>query len=120
MHELAIVNQILDVTLQYAQKNHATSVKKVSLAIGELHDLIPEWVIKYFRYASRSTIAKDAEVDVERMPIICRCDRCSELFVYHLRTPERQDCCPICDHKQFSKLSGSELMIKSIEITKDC
>ena len=44
MHELPVINQILDVFLKHAEKNDAQKTLSVKLKVGELSDLEPEWM----------------------------------------------------------------------------
>ena len=115
MHELPIVKGILNVVLNQAAENNAAAIKSVDLEIGEMHDLVPEWVEKFFRFASKGTIAEDAELRIHRRPIICKCDACGEYFVLHLRL-EDQLHCPVCGSQEFQLISGRELQVLKIEV----
>lgn len=87
----------------------------VNLAIGELHDLIPDWVSRYFVYASRGTAAEGAALHIERIPLILRCGACMEHFtvsVYDAGSVR----CPCCGHTDASIVMGKELEITSIEV----
>ena len=116
MHELPIVKNVLNVTLEYAEKCHATQVNKVVLIIGQLHDLLPEWVEKFFKYASKGTIAENAKILIEHVPIICRCKSCQGNFVMHINGDEGDRKCPDCGSDSFSLLSGREFIIDKIEV----
>lgn len=115
MHELPIVKKVLSVVLEYAQANHAAKVTAVVLEVGELHDLMPEWVQKFFRFASRGTVAEDAEIRIFQPPLICKCNQCQENFVLHLRNGSDWSC-PVCMASDFVMLTGKEFSIKEIEI----
>ena len=119
MHELPIVKGILEAVIEYATENHAAKVSKVVLTVGSLHDLIPEWVQKYFRFASSGTIAEEAIIVINKTPIICRCKACECNFVFHLSAQPEQQHCPECGSKDFVLVSGRELIIQKIEICKE-
>lgn len=116
MHELPIIKKVLATTLRYAQENEAKKVVSVTLEVGETHDLIADLVMKYFHYASRNTIAKDAELIYHTLPIVCQCGQCSEHFVFHLRSGIRTEFCPVCGSDSFTFVSGNEFFIDNIEI----
>ena len=118
MHELPIVKEVLSTVLEYARANHAARVDTVVLEVGELHDLVPEWVEKFFRFASRGTIAEGAQVRIERPPLICRCSGCREHFILHLRDGSEWRC-PVCGGDDFAMLTGGEFSIKEITITDE-
>lgn len=113
MHELPIVRQILSGVLSAAEQAGAVRVDRVVLEIGEMHDLIPEWVDKFFRYASRGTIAEKAELVIERPPLICRCAKCGEHFVLHPRASAVW-ACSNCGSRDFAMLGGEEFSIREI------
>ena len=119
MHELPIVKQILNVCLQYAEKEEAESIKSIRLCIGEANDLILEYVDKYFKYVSRGTIASEAKLELEMLPIICECNTCKEHIIYHLKGAERTTNCPFCGGEEFTMLNGGELFVDKIEIEKE-
>ena len=115
MHELPIVKEILNIALRYAEENHAGAIRTIQLEIGELHDLVPEWVEKFFRFASKGTIAERAEIQIRWYPVIGRCTSCGECSVLHLRTGDEL-CCPLCAGKEFQIVSGKEFQISKIEV----
>lgn len=115
MHELPVVREVLKTVLRYAEEDGAGQILRVYLVIGDMHDLIDEWVVKYFAFASRGTIAEGAEVIIERPPVVCRCNICQEYFIMHLRTCD-QTGCPVCGSESFSLCSGDEFMIKGVEV----
>lgn len=116
MHELPVIKKVLAQTLLYAQEHGAKKVVSVTLEVGETHDLVAELVIKYFHFASKGTIAEDAELIYHPLPIICKCNACQEHFVFHLRTGPRTECCPECESDNFTFVSGKELFIDNIQI----
>ena len=115
MHELPIVKQILEAVLAHAEENHAARVCKVVLDIGGMHDLVPEWVEKFFNFASRGTIAEHARLVINQTPIICRCNACGCNFVFRLHT-EQHPLCPDCNAESFSLIAGKELLLREIEV----
>ncbi len=115
MHELPVVTQVLDIVLKHAEEEKAKKVISVELVIGKMHDLIPEWIEKYFAFASRGTIAEGTEVVIEQVPIICQCRKCKENFSVQL-TSHPQKYCPCCGSDEFDLLTGREFELRKIEI----
>jgi len=118
MHELPIVQSILKTVLQSAKRENARRILSVGLAIGDLHDLIPEWVEKYFVYASRGTIAEGASLHIERIPVILRCSACKEHFSVSVYRDDLVKC-PVCGGYDAAIVMGQELDIINIEIEVD-
>jgi len=115
MHELSVVESILKVVLKHAALNGVTKVVGVGLRIGEMSDLVDEWVQHYFDYLSKDTIAAGAKLKIERSPVIFRCEDCGEEFVVNLRET-RKILCPGCQSERMSLISGREFFIKNIEV----
>jgi hydrogenase nickel incorporation protein HypA/HybF len=115
MHELPVVTTVLESVLSRARSENASRVVSVQLVIGGLHDLIPEWVQKYFAYASRGTIAEGASVNIITVPVICQCRKCGENFLFH--TERELPCrCPCCAAGEFTVATGREFELRGIEI----
>ncbi len=115
MHELPIIQQVMDVVLDYAEQNHATEVRKVFLEIGVLHDLVPEWVQKYFVYAGKGTMAENAKLLISRPGLRIKCESCGKEQGMDIHDG-KQPVCPDCGSTDFTIVSGNEFFIRGIEI----
>lgn len=114
MHELPITEEILNISLRHAQRNGAKRILRIYLVIGELSDLIDEWVQRYFEHLAKETIAKEAKLVIERVPITVMCESCDKPFVVDKK--EMDFNCPDCGEKGTELVSGREFTVKSIEI----
>jgi hydrogenase nickel incorporation protein HypA/HybF len=115
MHELSVMESILNVVLKHARRHEARKVLGISLRVGEMTDLVDEWMQRYFDYLSRETIAEGAVLKIERSPVIFRCGSCDSEFPVHVR--EMKDVlCPICQGTETRFKSGREFFIKQIEV----
>jgi hydrogenase nickel incorporation protein HypA/HybF len=115
MHELAVTEGILKVVLRHASMNGAGRVVGIGLRIGELSDLADEWLQRYFNYLSRDTIAADAVIRIERIPVVFRCEGCGNDFPVRLR--ETKDiACPVCGSRKSVLVSGREFTVQQIEV----
>ena len=114
MHELPVTEEILKIALNHGERNGAKKIVRIYLTIGELTDLIDEWVQRYFDYLSKDSIAQDAELIIERIPIKVLCGGCGETFEVDRKTLDFT--CPSCGEKGAALLSGREFTVKSIEI----
>jgi len=114
VHELPITEDILKIALSHGEKNGAKKIVRIYLSIGELTDLIDEWVQRYFDYLAKDSIAEGAELIIERIPIRVLCDECDEAFEVDKKT--MSFACPNCGEKSAQLISGREFTVKSIEI----
>lgn len=114
MHELPITEDILKIALSHGEKNGAKRIVRVNLAIGELTDLIDEWIQRYFEYLAKDTIAAEAKLVIERVPITVMCAQCKKPFVVDKKKLDFN--CPVCGQKGTDLIKGREFTVKSIEI----
>lgn len=114
MHELSIMSNILKIILEYAENNNAKRITKIYLRIGALSDIVPEWAQLYFDMISNETIASNAELVIEKVPIRMKCLSCDN--EYNLEMNELSPFCIRCESSEIELLSGRELSISSIEI----
>lgn len=117
MHELPITKSILDWACIYAEKAKAQKVVTIVLQIGVLRDLKEEWLLRYFRYISRDTIAAGAEILVIKVPLTCRCLSCQEVFPVDVdQLTDENILCPVCHERRYEIKTGTEFSIDGIEV----
>ena len=118
MHELPVINKIMEICLQHAEKNNAKKILSIDLKVGALSDLQPEWMQRYFNYVSKDTIASGAKLVIEETPIIYRCNQCStefELDLSLIRKPG-EIACPECAAEKVSLVSGKEYLVHNMAV----
>lgn len=117
MHEMAMVRNLVDVVLQECDRLDVAAVQSVHLSIGELMDVIEQYVPGLFRYLAKDSVAQDAEVVIERIPAHMRCETCGDIFPFdpHAKTALR---CPSCAGQCYRLFSGREFRVDSIDIVE--
>lgn len=115
MHELSVTKDILNIVLKYADMNDVNGVKKITLEIGELSDMVEEWLQRYFDMVSKGTVAEGAVLAVSRVPVGIRCESCTAEFPVDLRSEEMLKC-PECGSDNLWVISGAEYTVKSMEV----
>lgn len=111
MHELVIVEGILDAVLPEVKKHNVKKVISIKLKIGELSGVIPECIDYYFDIASKGTLAEGAKIVVEKVPVSISCRDCG----YNGEIPRRSYRCPECGSRDIHIESGREYFIDSVE-----
>ena len=115
MHELPVTGEILKIVLKHAGLNAVSRVVTIHLQVGKLSDLEDEWIQRYFDYLSKGTVAEGAKLQIERMPVILRCQSC--LAAYEAEPSKLADLvCPECGGKDGELVSGREYRIKDMEV----
>lgn len=115
MHELPVVETILETCLKHAQKYNAGQVRTIFLEVGNLSDLEDKWMQHFFDYVSKGTIAQGAKLDITRIPVGLKCAACGHC--YTVKTRDRIETpCPECQHGESTIVSGHEYFISNMEI----
>lgn len=112
MHEQSIVESLLALAIENAEKAKASKILRIYLVVGELSGVVEECVDFYFSLLSKDTIAAQASLFFTHIPAQVRCRNCSTVF-----TPEKFDFhCPECQEQQIEIIAGRELYIDSMEV----
>lgn len=114
MHELPIIQDVLNVVLKHAEAHKARKVVKVRLRIGELRDIVDEWMQRMFDLISRKSIAEGATLMIERIPVTFRCG-CGQTFSVNIRERLSKKC-PHCGDENVTLSTGREFEILAIEV----
>lgn len=114
MHELPVINSILEIILKHARANQVKKVHAIGLVVGALSDLEDEWMQKYFDYVSKDTVAEGARLKIERTPAIVACSSCGHRFEVD-KTRMAAAACPECGAEKFTLVSGRGYHIKDME-----
>ena len=115
MHELPIVQSMFDICLRHAKANNVQKVISVNLKVGEVSDLQDEWIQRYFDFLARGTIVEGARLRIERVPLVVRCQKCSESFPVDIRQGGTV-ACPKCQATELAYVSGREYTVDSMEV----
>ena len=111
MHELSIVEALLDRVAAEAARHRATAVSRLRLRIGELSGVEPDLLATAFAMARQtSTLCAAAELEIVPEAVEWSCPRCE-------RAIERGAilACPTCGSP--ARLSGGgEILLERIEM----
>ncbi len=111
MHELVIVEGILNAVVPAAREHNAERILAIRLKIGELSGVVPSCIHEYFAVAAKGTIAEGARIEIEKIPVRIRCRSCG----YAGELPKRRYRCPACESADFRIESGREYYVDTIE-----
>jgi len=111
MHELSIIENIVEIILAELPKHHLKKVESISLRIGEMRQVVPEALQFGFEFVSKSTPLEGAELIIENVPIKGHCFNCNHEFILK----NWLENCPRCHESKVEIISGKELEIKEFE-----
>jgi len=111
MHEVSIIQNVVEIVTEKAIENKFTKVNKVSLRIGELSGVMPESLNFAFKSCIIDTILEGSTLEIEKVKAIAECAECKKQFpIDHFNK-----LCPCCNKFCSSIISGYELYVNTIE-----
>ncbi len=111
MHEIKIAEELSDIVIDKAMDGGLSVVERVNISFGQLVQIVPDIFEFAFREAVRGTIAEDAALNIEIIPLEMRCLSCGREFI----PGENLSACRGCGSVEINIIHGKELFIKSIE-----
>lgn len=113
MHELGIVFHIIDTVEAVARDNGIDRVKGVTVEVGEVSTVIPDYLIDCWNWAAgKKEMLRDCQMQVETLPAVTHCDGCGGDY----ETVAHGRICPRCGSERTWLLRGSEINIKDITV----
>lgn len=112
MHEMSAAQNILNLVLREAMRSHSTDVCRVSIKLGQWSTFEPDCLESCFRALARGTLAEDATLEFEILPVTFQCESCG--FTY---SPDSCTLgCPECSSDKGRLVGGRELYVEEIEV----
>ncbi len=112
MHELAIVEALLETIVPKAEKSGAEKILEVNFHIGEMSGIVPSCIHEYFELASKGTIAEGAKIRLTEVPAQIACRACGYKGI-----PDKKNyCCPECQSLDIRLTSGREYYIENLVV----
>ena len=105
-----MAENILKIAQDVAAKNHAQKILAVGLKLGEMSGVEVDALNFSFDVLKKNTIAENAALKINRVPIQAKCNKCGKIF-----TVESYNFfCPECDGILILQ-SGRELLIEFVD-----
>jgi hydrogenase nickel incorporation protein HypA/HybF len=111
MHELRIAEDLTRIILEVAGKEKLTKVTDVNIIFGQMIQIVPDIFHFAFDEAVRETIAENAKVNIEILPVKMKCRICQNEFIIS----DNIFACKACNSVELDIIQGKEIFIKSIE-----
>lgn len=112
MHEMAIAKGILDIVLRSIDGHDVSAVRRIRVLTGAMMHIEPESLRFGFAAMAAGTVAAEAELCVEIVPVRAECSVCGTVFA----VPDCRFLCPQCESAAVTMLSGRELSVADLEV----
>ena len=114
MHELAICQSLMDQVESIARERDANSVTSITIGMGPLSGVEVQLLKNAYPIASAGTVAEDAELLIEHLPIKVRCSQCGS----ESDAQPNKLTCKQCGDWRTTLISGDEMMLMSVELER--
>jgi len=112
MHELSLMEGVLEIIQASADKEGFAHVRRVILRIGALSGVEPEAMRFCFDSVVAGTLAEGAELEILEVPGLGLCQACGRTGAMETRF----DPCPHCGRVQMQVTSGTEMRIEALDV----
>jgi hydrogenase nickel incorporation protein HypA/HybF len=123
MHEFSTAVSIVQAVTEAATIHGATRVAAIHLQIGQMSMLNHDQLLFGIEIAARETMAENAAVTIEVLPIRILCKSCGvesalkgEQSLYDVLSTMA---CPKCSSREVEVVQGRECIVKDIEAVVD-
>ncbi len=114
MHELAICQSLMEQVEGIAIERNAQCVTSIVIAMGPLSGVEVQLLKNAYPIASAGTIAEDAELIIEHLPIKVKCTQCGS----ESDALPNKLICKQCGDWRTTLVSGDEMILMSVELEK--
>ncbi|MFA7387453.1 MAG: hydrogenase maturation nickel metallochaperone HypA [Thiohalobacteraceae bacterium] len=114
MHELSVCQALVRQLQDLAHQEGAARITKVVVQIGPLAGIEAQLLRHAYPIASAGSLACDAELVIEDLPLRVRCETCG---AESDATPNRL-LCGACGDYHTQLLSGDELLLAQVELER--
>ena len=114
MHEASIALSIIDIVQAKCMEEGCSTVDSIRLRIGRAAGILPEALVFAFDASKDTTVAKNAKLVIETVPVGGTCRDCRKEF----EAPENARyvlSCPYCGSTSYEITRGREMEILDME-----
>lgn len=112
MHELSIMQGVLDIVRDSAVQNGISRINKLKLVIGSLTMIMPDSLRFAFEVLSQDEMFREANMQIEEVPAFIRCHACNS------ETAQEDAYCFVCSgcgSNQVEVVKGREMYLDYYE-----
>lgn len=113
MHELSLMQSVMDIVKNSAIQNNINRVNKVKLVVGKFSMALPDSL--HFAFEAITGVEelfKDAVLEIEIKDILCHCQQCQQTIQIE---DEYHFICSICGSNKVEIIQGRELYLDYYE-----
>lgn len=109
MHELGVISNLIDSVERIAKLNAVTKLGYIKVDVGEMSGVVSAYMKKLWSMGTKGTILDGAELIVNDVIAMVRCNDCGEEFSLMESADKNNDkpCCPKCASTHFTLVNDN-------------
>ena len=112
VHEVGIIQSVLDLAEALARQNGATRILEIRMRVGRMTGIVPEALEHAFVVLRQGSMAETARLAAEFVPGVFWCQACAAEF----ESDDLVGGCPTCKEPSFDLRRGREMAVESLEV----
>ena len=112
MHELSLIANLFDIMEKKAEEKKSRKITFVKLKVGLHSGAVPELLKSAFDIYKKDTIASEAELEIETVPLKIKCRDCSEVMV----KDDLVFSCDKCGSNHLETIAGTDMFLEKMEL----
>jgi hydrogenase nickel incorporation protein HypA/HybF len=115
MHERSVARNLLNIVLKNSKiSGIQKKIKSIRITVGEFTMVHDELLVSAFYQLSKTTAAEEAKIEIIHSPLRGKCQNCQREFDLNKKFFK----CPHCGSNSIQIISGDELFIQDIILSK--
>ncbi len=111
MHELSLVQEILEIALETARKHGVDHISAVEVEVGQASGVVKEAMEFAWEATRKGTLLGTASLVIKSIPLQALCRNCGRNY----QPDEMFAPCPVCGEVSPEIIAGKELKVVAIE-----
>lgn len=112
MHELALVQSIIEIVEQEIEKHNIVKLRAIHLSVGTMCCVVPEQMKFCFEILTANSSLMNTELIIRIVPNVYRCQVCQTEFSAEKIISN----CHFCRQENPELISGRELLVEFLEV----
>ena len=114
MHELSVCQALIEQVEKLAHENQAVAVRTIRLQVGPLSGVEIPLLEHAYPLAAAGTLAEQAELIIETMPVRVRCNACGT----ETEASANRLLCGTCGDYHTELVGGDEMILSRLEFDR--
>jgi hydrogenase nickel incorporation protein HypA/HybF len=112
MHELSLIVNLFEILEEQARAKSAKKIMSVHLRVGLLSGAVPELLKTSFDIYKKDTLAAEAELNIEEVPLKVECLACG----FQMVKDDYVLVCEECGSNNLKTLQGTDLFLLKMDV----